>query len=81
MKIFQKVKKGLSEKYETSNLSKSGQRGLKLLQKIVSIGEIVINGTDKSKRTKQQYEESGRKHTKGDTEIPTTSLPKKQGLV
>ena len=82
MKVFKRVKKQLEEKQEISNLTKAELRGLKSLQSRVNKGEIVVTETDKSKRfcvlTKQQYIDSGKKHTKNDTEVPPSVLKSMQ---
>ena len=64
--MFKKIEGQLADE-DTSNLTKSEQRGLKSLRKRVNRGEVVVTETDKSKRycilTREEYEKSGMKHT------------------
>ena len=57
----------------SSNLSRSEAAGLKSLKKRVENNELIITETDKSKRfcvlKRDQYYESGAKHTKDDIEL------------
>ena len=83
LKIFDKVNSCTSpEDDSNSNLTKAEQAGMKSLKARVQSGDIVITETDKSKRfcvlTREQYLQSGHKHTLNDREITTDDLAKLQ---
>ena len=73
------------EKMGNSNLTKEEQDGLKSLRKRVKDGEIMITETDKSKRfsvlTREQYIDSGKKHTEKDILVNKEQIHKVQKYV
>ena len=67
------MKSGTDQQKIESNLTRSEQASLKILQKGVESGELIITETDKSGKfcvlRRDQYLQSGAKHTSGDLEV------------
>ena len=74
-----------NEGVNDSNLSKSEISGLKSLKNRIQTGNLVVSETDKSNRfallTREQYHQSGLKHTKNDFELSECQVKRIQNSV